>query len=48
MNSEPEENNRDVAAKFKEKKFSSPSLDILENEKINSSRKIEKENIKVF
>ena len=29
-----------------EKKFSSPSLDILENEKINSNRKLEKENIK--
>ena len=26
--------------------FSSPSLDILENEKINSNRKLEKENIK--
>ena len=29
-----------------EKNFSSPSLDILENEKINSNRKLEKENIK--
>ena len=39
-----EENNSEKIKN--EKNFSSPSLDILENEKINTKRKLEKENIK--
>ena len=40
------ETNKNDNIKLDEKNFSSPSLDILENEKINSNRKLEKENIK--
>ena len=38
--------NKSVKSTLKEESFFSPSLDILENEKINSSRSLEKENIK--
>ena len=44
-NNYPEENN-DNKIKIDKGNFSSPSLDILENEKINNKRKLEKENIK--
>ena len=37
---------KETTTKFEESYFSSPSLDILESEKINSNRKLEKENIK--
>ena len=38
--------NKGVKSEIKEESFFSPSLDILENEKINSSRSLEKENFK--
>ena len=38
--------NHEATTNFERNNFSSPSLDILENEKINSNRKLEKENIK--
>ena len=41
-----QEENKNRTIKVNEKIFSSPSLDILESEKINSKRKLEKENIK--
>ena len=44
IKSQAENKNRNI--KVDEKNFSSPSLDILESENINSKRKIEKENIK--
>ena len=46
-NSESKENegNKGIKSKTDESSFSSPSLDILENEKVNSNRKLEKENI---
>ena len=37
---------KNISINAERKSFSSPSLEILENEKINSNRKIEKENIK--
>ena len=37
--------NKNTQKEFLQNNFSSPSLDILENEKVNSKRKIEKENI---
>ena len=44
--SKPIEGDHEATTNFERNNFSSPSLDILENEKINSNRKLEKENIK--
>ena len=46
VESKQTEANKNNNTKLDERNFSSPSLDILENEKINSNRKLEKENIK--
>lgn len=43
--SKQHEGNKGIKSKTDESNFSSPSLDILENEKVNSYRKLEKENI---
>ena len=44
--SKPIEGDHEATTNFERNNFSSPSLDILENEKINSKRKLEKENVK--
>ena len=45
INKERISENKNIQKEFSKNNFSSPSLDILENEKVNSKRKIEKENI---
>ena len=45
INKERISENKNIQKEFSKSNFSSPSLDILENEKVNSKRKIEKENI---
>ena len=45
INKERISEHKNIQKEFSKNNFSSPSLDILENEKVNSKRKIEKENI---
>ncbi len=45
INKERISENKNIQKEFSKSNFSSPSLDILENEKVNSKSKIEKENI---